>query len=607
MACAIWRQQAGGRPETHAVDDAALPLIGWGRTDWPDGSAGSAACTAEDHAAVLQRLRVSPGPKAWLAPADAWPALLAQRRPDEPIPIAVAVFDYLVPPHGFSGDAAVAAAGALLTQRAVLAAPLLHEQWASSAVRLRSRAVRWWLDARFRLAQPEGPAWQIDSIDCGDGLGARAVPADGLIEAHYPQALDGVTVQLQGRIGGAAAQASLTIGFGPPVAPRPDLTLKLEGRTAVNADDGGHAEAPGTLWAYLALGRTAIAKPLLLAEGFPGGYACDYLHDVLNQCGMLDALRAAGYDVVLLGFADGRRRIQDNADVFISAIERLQALTDGPIVAGGMSMGGLVARWALTAMEHAGRPHRCRAFVTLDTPHQGAYTSVAAQFFADAFAGVLGGAADLAGLLNTPANRQFVKLCLERDAAGSWHCSESVERLRFVAELATLGDWPQRPLKIGLACGRGDGVRTAPPGQTVLTWRAAPWADVTLQALDDGGSSLVGQAAGSVLGGMLPPCRVESLTAWESVPGSSNVYVGIVAALAASVGVGTLGPVAAVTTSIPTVSALALDQPPDAPVPASGPERRTPFDRIACAATTLPHLGLDETLRDALLDALGPA
>ena len=61
---------------------------------------------------------------------------------------------------------------------------------------------------------------------------------------------------------------------------------------------------------------------MIIAEGFPGGYPYDYLYDIVNQQRMLEKLRAAGYDVILLSFTDGLDAIQNNADVAIACIRQ---------------------------------------------------------------------------------------------------------------------------------------------------------------------------------------------------------------------------------------------------------------------------------------------
>ena len=44
---------------------------------------------------------------------------------------------------------------------------------------------------------------------------------------------------------------------------------------------------------------------MILVEGFPGGHPCDYLYELLDQAGTVDALHAAGYDVVIVGLDNG--------------------------------------------------------------------------------------------------------------------------------------------------------------------------------------------------------------------------------------------------------------------------------------------------------------
>jgi hypothetical protein len=557
-----------------------LPRL-WGSARWPDGSADAPPLGSGAFGLAVQRLALAPGSRPWAARAEGWPAFVAQRRPDEPIPLAVASFGYAL-----EGQPAL---------RAFAMAPLLHAGWQGGvSAQLRSRVVRWWLDRRFTLVDDDpASAPGALQLDAGDGLGPRAVPTDGIVTAAYGAGQARVTLTLHA----AGRQARTEIAIGPPVAPLPDITLTLPG---------------GTAWVFLAPGHDRPRRPVVVCEGFPGGYACDTLHDLMNQHGLLDAMRAAGHDVVLLGYAHGAGPIEASSAVLVAAIRQLQATATSPLAVGGVSMGGLVARHALAWMESQGLDHGTALYFSIDTPHQGSYTSLAVQWFALAMADTLAGAAAYAGLMASSANQQFVKRWLRREGDG-WASGESPLRTAFVAGLQAVGGYPQRPRKVALSCGRGDGQASIPPGATLLQWSGAPAVQLTLRALSAGGSVVVGEAAGTALPSppsvppsvppVVPPANIESDTAWEGLPGGTNLYVGVAGALAAAPGCGNVVTHWPVSLAVPTVSALDMALAPDAPIPATGPAP-TPFDAWHHADENLSHLQLTPALRDALLAEL---
>ena len=189
------------------------------------------------------------------------------------------------------------------------------------------------------------------------------------------------TPTLRCRHGATTLEARFSVLIGDqPAAPPPDQTWPLYGSPANT----------GTAYVYLGAGHDAVENPVIVAEGFPGGYPYDYLYDLMNQAGTLEALRSQGYDVILLSFANGTDLIQNNAPVVIACLQQAMAATSAPLVVGGVSMGGLVTRYALAYMEAHRMAHRTRIFFTVDTPHRGAYTALADQWFAHYLAPALG-------------------------------------------------------------------------------------------------------------------------------------------------------------------------------------------------------------------------
>ncbi|MDT8392489.1 MAG: T9SS type A sorting domain-containing protein [Bacteroidales bacterium] len=89
-----------------------------------------------------------------------------------------------------------------------------------------------------------------------------------------------------------------------------------------------------------------------------------------------------GYDVFLLDNFFGTQDIRNNAAVFSSAVFYISTLyNDEFVVAGGVSMGGIIARYALAKAEQQGSPLPAHTFIAIDSPHQGAIISEPLQNF----------------------------------------------------------------------------------------------------------------------------------------------------------------------------------------------------------------------------------
>ena len=95
----------------------------------------------------------------------------------------------------------------------------------------------------------------------------------------------------------------------------------------------------------------------------------------------IDTLQQHGYDIVLIDFFDGARDVKENA-VFVEKVINLcntYKNSDHSLVIAGASMGGLISRYALRSMEIQNKKHCTRLYVSLDTPHLGAYIPLSLQ------------------------------------------------------------------------------------------------------------------------------------------------------------------------------------------------------------------------------------
>ncbi|MCB8902745.1 MULTISPECIES: triacylglycerol lipase [unclassified Streptomyces] len=213
-------------------------------------------------------------------------------------------------------------------------------------------------------------------------------------------------------------------------------------------------------------GNRGITRPVLLCDGFNLGKSdLKALYAGLDRdYPLLTQLRRRGRDVILLGLDERSASILDNAEAATAAILRTTAeqLGDAPLTVGGFSMGGLITRYALAKMEMRRMDHRVRLYFSYDTPHRGAVVPVGLQ----AFAHFIPVPNDFARQMNSPAARQMLWRHFDPKTG---EIGIAPERKAFLEELARLGNWPQIPLKLALANGRGDGTGLAiPPGETAL-------------------------------------------------------------------------------------------------------------------------------------------
>lgn len=580
----------------------------WGDTAFPSGAAGAPALTQQEWERWYTRLQ-----QAALSPdlLPSLPVALAQTaefRPDGPLPIAIASFQLEVPQPAFMQRVVEAAQrGTAITPplpalgevaqpaTAFMVAGLLHDQWGQTTPRFRSRVVTYVIDERFYFTNPGAPLPDTIEIDVNDGRGFRAATFGSRITALYPTG-DAATATVRCHYGSTVREAGLSVPIlEVNAAPMPDETWALMGIPSLNT---------GTAYVYRAPGHASVVNPVIIAEGFPGGQPYYYLYDLVNQAGTLESMRAAGYDVILLGFANGLDTIQRNAQVAIACIRMAMSKTSAPLVVAGVSMGGLIVRFALAALEWRGYPHNTRLFFTVDTPHGGAYTNLADQWLAHFLAPASAEAASVAALLDSASNQQFLMTWLNGGTAGV-----SPLRAEFLRELAGVGGYPTRPERIAIACGRGDGVRTIPPSTPLLTWSGGLFASLQLSTLPEGSDARIIAAGDSFLADPATPdsLSVTSAVSWEGAPGGQNVYNAIAADVVASIGFGALADPLPVTCAVPTLSALDIDpatHSPFAPVPAPG-SGASPFSDYFCAAENTPHLTLTPEASAWLLRKLG--
>ncbi len=607
--------------QLHALFDAPDPrlvpsgVLHWfGDPEFPDGSPNAPVLTQQAWQAYYTRLETAALAPGILPSLSGLGVLSNGFRPDGPVPIAIANVALSVVTPDFQQRVLAAAIGGtgldpapaglapvVQPARAFLATAFLHSQFGKDTPTVRTRAVTFVVDERFYCTNPGAPLPDRIEIDCGDGRPARTVTLGGRVTAAY-SATDTPIITVRCRYGDTVLEARTSITISDEkTAPIPDDTWTLFGLPS---------GATGKAYVWRAPGHADVVNPVVVCEGFPGGYPYDYIHDCMSGSGTLDAMRARGYDLVVVSFDNGSGRMQDSADVAVAAIRQALSRTakqNGaklPMVVGGVSMGGLIARYALALMESRGIDHGARLFFSIDSPHSGAYTSIADQWLLHYLAPASTLSRDLAALVDSPANQQFMISWVQGGDA-----IVSPLRSQFLRDLEGIGSWPKLPRRVAIANGRGDGKRSVPALAQMLEWGGGPFASARLFSLpEDKKPRVVGEAYCFRADGTTPPVlRARSEVSWEGAPGGLNVYNAMTAAVAQGIGIGALNDDIPITLCIPTVSALGMDVDkanPFEPIPAPGGDA-SPFHNYLAGAENTRHITINPAASAFLLKELG--
>ena len=277
-----------------------------------------------------------------------------------------------------------------------------------------------------------------------------------------------------------------------PAAPAPGATWELT--------DG---DARGTAWVFYGMEggapRTRLRKPVLIAEGFPGRRTLDQLWPLVNQQEFVTTLQARGHDVILVGFRDGTRAIPDNARLYVRCLQRAisEKANDEKIAAGGGSMGGLIARYALCSMEAAEQDHHSGLFFTIDTPHNGANIPMSVQAFVQLYATSRHGAGAVkpAQEMASIAAQQMLLFWIppySEWSNGKEYPPASPKRGEFLDDLRRIGWMPRKPRRIGVADGVATGIGNGVPAGAHAFWmECTAWYWANLWALQEGGSQFI--------------------------------------------------------------------------------------------------------------------
>ncbi|WP_329489953.1 GPI inositol-deacylase [Kitasatospora sp. NBC_01246] len=242
--------------------------------------------------------------------------------------------------------------------------------------------------------------------------------------------------------------------------------------------------AKGKAAVYYANPKLGLRKPFLFADGFSYGPSkLPELFAYFNQPyddkqGLFDQLLARGFDIVLLGFEERHTHIQANAEVAIAAIQKLidERVGDERLTVGGVSMGGIVTRFALAKLETQKMDHQTETYLSFDSPHNGAWIPLVLQqmaYFFEDYTPAGPDGAKQADLIRSPAAQQLLWAWVENSKYSGPVATASPLREEFLADLKRFDEFPSIPRKLGVSNGRRDGVgRPLPAGEVAFDWQA---------------------------------------------------------------------------------------------------------------------------------------
>ena len=116
--------------------------------------------------------------------------------------------------------------------------------------------------------------------------------------------------------------------------------------------------------------------PLVFSEGFDAYNTKSEQYYRKAGDDLINCLLSKGFDVYVVNYNLNAQSIKNNGAIFQSAIRYVSSINSNKkVIATGMSMGGVINRYACAKAENDGNPLPIKKFLSLDAPHQGAVIS----------------------------------------------------------------------------------------------------------------------------------------------------------------------------------------------------------------------------------------
>lgn len=441
-----------------------------------DGSKDSPALTKQEWREVYFTLHRHSLNAASMRTLQQIEETAAQLREGGIIPIAIGLYDYETPRQRFldrirryaqkGGEFQLPdrnrPAEVLERKTAFFASPFLRHDIELLFPR---KPVQYGLQTRFTVPRQlyltnTGKLPDRVEVDAGDGKGFRSVTIDQPFDVAY-SGPGTKQIGVRVTVGSTTLQSYAELEVSDEVLPKVNEYWQLQSPiTYKNVTPTGHA------WVLYGQGHTGIVNPVIIAEGFPGGYSFDYLWSVLNEQNFATNLLNRGKDLIILGFEQGTTYIEANCGIVIACLSRTIQQRQGtnPLVTSGASMGGLIVRYALAFMEARGINHQTRLYFSFDSPHMGATVPLSVMFFASYFQNESDAAKTAHEQLISPAAQELLLAWLQD--YNSTPLTPAPERNTFLSNLQAVGDFPKQCRKLGVSNGSGQGTPDPTPPST---------------------------------------------------------------------------------------------------------------------------------------------
>ena len=274
-------------------------------------------------------------------------------------------------------------------------------------------------------------------------------------------------------------------------APFPNFSIPLNFTLPAgypNKGVDGHNTVEGTAYVYTKDPSGIIKNPIIVPEAFDAENkrGWDSLYNRLNEQNTLECLRNLGYDFIVLDYKDGGNFIEHNAYLLAQLIKHINTIktTAQQNIIVGPSLGGLVARYALTYMEKNNESHDTRLFISFDAPQYGANVPLGIQYVLRYWNGRVGGenASDLyEKVLKSNAAKQLLIYHIVHTLNTGINSSDPL-RVSFEQNLNALGGWPKKLRKVAISNGSGfgqvqlknDNVTPLLPGDKIFDFDEGP-------------------------------------------------------------------------------------------------------------------------------------
>jgi hypothetical protein len=353
-------------------------------------------------------------------------------------------------------------------------------------------------------------------FDAGDGNGFRTVSWNTAFSVIYPSTGTKTYIVKMTFSTGIVllSHGKVNVSFNSSLKSNSSYSYSYSASQSFSATSN---HSGGNVTVMYGSGHSQITKPLIIAEGYDpwkimspdqpcSNLTIDNFLDIPTNCNagniyqyiqqgynyysiptgtinvpissggtLRDYLYTQGYDIIYVDNNNGTDDIVRNANLLEQVIAWVNANKSGtqPNVIMGISMGGLVARYALCDMERNGINHQTKVYISMDTPHNGANAPIGAQAAlcsikdVNAALGLSDMITQSVTLLNAPATQQMLIYKVSK-SNGSLVASDNSGN-SFMTTLHGMG-LPKYCYNVAISDGAGDASIYFNPGTTLINY-----------------------------------------------------------------------------------------------------------------------------------------